>query len=39
MPSVSSAILMWYVSRKPQYEDVYRRTIETPQRARTFQVN
>ena len=27
------------VSRKPQYKDVYRRTIEMPQRARTFKVN
>ena len=27
------------ISRKPQYKDVYRRTIEMPQRARTFQVN
>ena len=27
------------VSRKPQYKDVYRRTIEMPQCARTFQVN
>ena len=27
------------VSRKSQYKDVYRRTIEMPQRARTFQVN
>ena len=24
---------------KPQYKDVYRRTIETPQRAGTFKVN
>ena len=28
-----------HVSRKPQYKDVYRRTIEMPQRARAFQVN
>ena len=28
-----------FVSRKPQYKDVYRRIIEMPQRARTFQVN
>ena len=27
------------VSRKPQYKDVYRRTIEMPQRARSFQAN
>ena len=27
------------LSRKPQYKDVYRRTIEIPQRARTFKVN
>ena len=27
------------VSRKPQYKDVYRRTIEMPQCARTFKVN
>ena len=28
-----------HVSRKLQYKDVYRRTIEMPQCARTFQVN
>ena len=27
------------VSRKPQYKDIYRRTIEIPQRSRTFQAN
>ena len=27
-----------HVSRKPQYKDVYRRTIEMPERARTFQI-
>ena len=27
------------VSRKPQYKNVYRRTIEMPQRARSFQFN
>ena len=27
------------VSRKPQYEDVYRRTIEMPQRAHLLKVN
>ena len=27
------------ISRKPQYKDVYRRTIEMTQRAHTFQVN
>ena len=28
-----------FISRKPQYKEVYRRTIEMPQCARTFQVN
>ena len=28
-----------HVSRKPQYKDVYKRTIEMPQRARIFMVN
>ena len=28
-----------FVSRKPQYKDIYWRTIEMPQRARAFQVN
>ena len=28
-----------FVSRKPQYKDVYRRTMEVPQCAHTFQVN
>ena len=27
------------ISRKPQHKDVYRRTIEMPQCARTFKVN
>ena len=27
------------VSRKPQYKEVYRRTIEIPQRARIFKAN
>ena len=27
------------ISRKPQYKDVYRRTIEMPQRTRNFNVN
>ena len=27
------------ISRKPQYKNLYRRTIEMSQRARTFQVN
>ena len=32
-------ITILVVSRKPQYKNVYRRTIEMPQRARTFQLN
>ena len=36
IPKLVIAII---ISRKPQYKDVYRRTIEMPQRARTFQVN
>ena len=30
---------VYTVSRNPQYKDVYRRTIEMPQRARPFKVN
>ena len=40
--SLSDILTKYYsdnVSRKPQYKDVYRRTVEMPQCAHTYQVN